>query len=112
MRSGPDEDANSEKSDSYCTLQSCGFLWLIDPQQRRFLRLPRRWPLYLIPPPSTWQPYDRVEIDAAEREFTIKVSIDGPVLRCVLHHDPCPLCCGKRPVDSVSPELLHRRNRL
>jgi hypothetical protein len=111
MRSGSEENGHHEK-DIVCTLRSCGFLWLIDPRRRSFLRLPSEWPLDLIPPPSTWWPYHRVEIDAAEREFTITLSIDGPVLRTVLHRDPCPFCCGRRPVDRVSPGLLHRRNRL
>jgi hypothetical protein len=71
---------------------------MLDVVGHRFARLPRDWPLDLIPSPAAWVPYSRLLLDPDEPMFTILAPDHyHPLVRDVVHLEPCGYCRGHNP---------------
>ena len=74
-------------------IRSCNDTWLIDPDRRRFRRIPRSAPVSFLAEVGHWESYERLELDADSDDFTVVLNANGSNrLRSFRHSVPCEQC--------------------
>src|SRR5438477_5820526 len=72
-------------------IRSCNDTWLLDPDRRRFRRIPRNAPVSFLSEVGHWESYERIEVDADD--FTLVLNANGSQrLRSFRHSVPCEQC--------------------
>src|SRR5436190_11463656 len=74
-------------------IRSCNDTWLLDPDRRRFRRIPRNAPVSFLAEVGHWETYERLELDAGGEDFTLVLNASGSQrLRSFRHTVPCDQC--------------------
>lgn len=90
-------------------LESCHSVWVIDPEARRFCRLPRGSRVDLSALQGKWEEYVEHEVQDDGAHVFVLNEEHTRLLRFWEHGDPCPHCAQDRteelrvqPVDDVA----------
>lgn len=75
---------------------SCHSIWLLDPEQRRFARLPRGTRLDPGALPGRWEEYHSFEVLDDGSHVLALNEAKTRLLRFWQHTDPCPHCATDR----------------
>ena len=74
-------------------IRSCNDTWLLDPERRRFRRVPRNAPVSFLAEVGHWEPYERLEVEDGSDDFTLVLNASGSQrLRSFRHTVPCEQC--------------------
>ena len=87
-------------------IKSCNDTWLLDPDRRRFRRIPRNAPVSFLAEVGHWETYERLELDADSDDFTLVLNAAGSQrLRSFRHSLPCEQCGEGMAVDETASAL-------
>jgi len=88
-------------------IRSCNDTWLLDPDRRRFRRIPRSAPVSFLAEVGHWEPYERLEIEDGSDDFTLVLNASGSQrLRSFRHSLPCEQCGEGMAVDEADAAVL------
>ena len=74
-------------------LRSCNDTWLLDPDRKRFRRIPRNAPVSFLSEVGHWETYERLELDDGSDDFTLVLNATGSNRhRSFRHTVPCHQC--------------------